>query len=100
MDWTKKCDTPYCLVVVPLLIETSMQEFVDRILVVDCLEKNQIERVSLRDQVSIEDVKLILKHQISREARLKLADDVIVNDGGLEALKEKIIALHKFYTDP
>lgn len=97
-DWARNLDSSYCLVVAPLLFESSIKDYVDRIVVVDCLEKTQIERVCMRDHVSVEDVKLILNQQISRIERLKLTDDVIVNDSSLEALREKIFALHDFYS--
>ncbi len=91
-------NTDYCIVVIPLLLETNRTDFLDRILVVDCSPEEQIERVTKRDQCSETHVKNIITTQIDREARLLLADDVIENSGSIEDIKDKVSALHKKYT--
>jgi dephospho-CoA kinase len=98
LDWCRNLKATYCIVVAPLLLETSMKNDVDRVLVVDCSKKNQVQRVSARDKIQKAEVELILSQQLSREARLKLADDVIVNDDDLEVLRKKVMILHDFYT--
>jgi len=87
----------YGVIVIPLLFETSSNYSLDRVLVVDCEEENQIKRASQRDQISYDDVKLILKSQVSREYRLKHADDVISNNGNPEILKQQVEKLHHLY---
>ncbi len=87
----------YAIVVIPLLIESGMQSLVDRILVIDCPESMQLQRVMTRDNSSSETTKKILKKQIDREARLKHADDVIDNSGTLEELKTQVDKLDRFY---
>lgn len=72
---------PYQLVVVPLLVESSLRYFVDRILVVDCDEETQIRRLRRRDAESDEQARRILASQARRDERLAIADDVISNDG-------------------
>ncbi len=72
-------DAPYLLLVIPLLVESSGKYSVDRILLVDLPEELQIERVVNRDQTSRAEVELILEVQASREERLLMADDVILN---------------------
>ncbi len=87
----------YCVVEIPLLIETHFENTVDRVLVVDCPEDMQIKRASLRDTSPLFNIKSILKSQTNRETRLAHADDVIDNSGTLEALKEQITTLHQLY---
>jgi len=88
---------PYVLLVIPLLIEQGWQELVDRILVVDASEAEQIRRTAARDRVPPESVHAIIASQASREARLRAADDVIVNDRDPEMLAARVDALHRHY---
>ena len=90
-------EADYCIVVVPLLLETKRSNFVNRILVVDCTIEEQIQRTMQRDQCDEAHVRSIIETQIPREERLKLADDVIENHGSIESLNEKIAILHKKY---
>jgi dephospho-CoA kinase len=87
----------YQLVVVPLLADSSIREFVDRVLVVDCDEKTQIRRLMARDAESEGQARRILAAQTSREDRLKIADDVVRNDGDLTATLEQVQTLHHQY---
>jgi len=87
----------YIIVEIPLLIETHFEHAVDRILVVDCDESLQIERVAARDGVPHTAIQDILKTQANRSDRLAKANDVVVNDGSLEDLKSKVNALHRHY---
>ena len=77
---------------VPLLVESShWRSRVDRVLVVDCQEQTQIERVMARSQLSAEAVRAIMAQQASRETRLRAADLVIYNDGlTLPALQAEV----------
>jgi dephospho-CoA kinase len=92
-----KVDYPYCLIVIPLLIETKAMDCFDRILVVEVSENKQVERASHRDKTSAEDIEKIIKSQASNEQRLKYADDVINNDLTIEELNEAVLALHEKY---
>lgn len=88
----------YLVFVVPLLVESGRwKDTVDRVLVVDCSEALQIERVMRRSRLSAEQVRAIMATQASREARLAVADDVIVNDRALETLEQSVAALHQRY---
>jgi dephospho-CoA kinase len=64
---------------------------------VDVSEDIQIQRTSKRDKVPSEQVKSIIKSQLSRQEKIELADDVISNEGSLADLEEKIKALHNSY---
>ena len=90
--------TSYCIVVIPLLLETKKTDLIDRILVVDCTIEEQISRIVHRDQCSESHVEKIINAQIDRESRLSLADDIITNSGNTSLTKEKVALLHKKYT--
>ena len=93
-------NSPYVLLVVPLLVESvAYRERVARILVVDCDESIQISRVASRSGLSNEEVRAIMATQASRTERLAAADDVIVNDGGRERLSAQVAVLHQRYLD-
>ncbi|MGQ5522426.1 dephospho-CoA kinase [Chitinimonas sp. PSY-7] len=90
--------TSYVLLVVPLLFETgSYQDLIDTTLVVDCPEPLQILRVKARSQLNQQEVEAIMRTQLSRAERLIRADSVILNDGDLASLEEKVKILHKRY---
>lgn len=88
---------PYCIVAIPLLIETLPHPYLDRILVVDADVMDQIARTAKRDQLSQEEIQSILAAQATREQRLQVADDIILNNSTLAALKTKVLALHQTY---
>ncbi|WP_271105067.1 dephospho-CoA kinase [Pseudomonas tohonis] len=89
--------SPYAILVSPLLIESGQHRMTQRVLVVDAPEAVQIQRTMARDQVSEEQVGAILKAQASREKRLEAADDVLVNDRDLKWLQREVERLHAFY---
>lgn len=88
---------PYCIVVIPLLAESGHFEWLDRILVVDVPEEVQIERLMARDGVDEDQARASLAAQAGREARLRLADDVIDNSGPEDALDEIVRELDRKY---
>jgi dephospho-CoA kinase len=89
--------TPYCIVVIPLLLETGQTDLVDRILVVDSPEKEQLTRVAARDSLSDNAIMAIINSQTDRNTRLAAADDIIVNDLGMSELTGHIQKLHRHY---
>jgi dephospho-CoA kinase len=91
---------PYLIFVVPLLIESgSWRARVSRILAIDCKEETQIARVMARNNLSEVQVRAIMAAQVTRAQRLAAADDVVVNDDGLEALTPQVARLHAFYME-
>ena len=89
----------YIIAVVPLLPESpAFRQLVRRILVVDCAENIQIERVTRRNGMTAPEVRAIIAQQTPRTERLRLADDVIHNDGGLENLAGQVALLHERYS--
>ncbi len=95
---TLQSDAPYTMLAVPLLLETgSYKEVVKRVLVVDSDEQLQIARTMQRASLSEEQVRAIMADQVSRKVRLARADDVIVNNGGLDDLRRQVQTLHQVY---
>jgi dephospho-CoA kinase len=87
----------YCILAIPLLLETQKTQIVDRVLVVDCSLEAQLERVANRDKLSREQVLAIIASQIPRQQRLALADDVIDNSTSSTQLAEQVKRLHNSY---
>ena len=89
--------TPYCIVAIPLLLETGQTDLVDRVLVIDVPESLQISRAATRDRLTEDTIRPILESQVDRATRLAAADDVITNTGSLDELAAKVQALHETY---
>ncbi len=90
-------DGPYVVVVVPLLYESPMKSEMDRIVVVDCAEETQVDRLMSRDNETREQACRILATQASREQRLTIADDIVSNDGDMDAARARVRRLHETY---
>ena len=91
-----KPGVPYLVFVVPLLIESGFwTKLIDYLVVVDCPEETQIQRVMHRNNMTRLDVENILKAQTSRNARLTAANAVIENQGSLDELKSTVLKLHQ-----
>jgi len=89
---------PYVIVVVPLLFETgACMEFIQRVLVVDCAEEEQIRRVMARSGLAAGEARRIMATQLPRAERLRRADDVLHNSGNIEALRSQVEQLHARY---
>jgi dephospho-CoA kinase len=88
---------PYQLIVVPLLTGSQLIQFVNKILVVDCDEDIQIQRLIARDAETIDQAQRILSAQANRKERLEIADDVIRNDQSLAATRAQVLALDATY---
>jgi dephospho-CoA kinase len=89
-------DAPYTLIVVPLLFESGRYTgWLHRVITVDCPEDVQIVRTMQRSNLDETAVRAIMAQQLSRSERLRLADEVIRNDGDLQALQNQVDALHR-----
>jgi dephospho-CoA kinase len=87
---------PYLVFVVPLLIESgNWLPLLDYLVVVDCPEEAQIERVMHRSKLPRNEVEKILKAQASRQERIVHADMVIENQGSLNELQAEVLKLHQ-----
>lgn len=88
---------PYQVLVIPLLFESGLQNRVNRVLVVDCSEAIQRERLRVRDGESAESADRILAAQVDRQTRLSRADDVLENTGTRDELQRRVGQLHGTY---
>lgn len=91
-------DSDYCLLVVPLLIKADMVDLVDRVLVVDAPESVQLERLTARDDIDEGLARKMIAAQDTREQRLAVADDVLVNTGPRADIADLAAALHAGYS--
>lgn len=92
-----EASSPYCLLVIPLLIENLPNPLVKRILLVDAPEALQLARATKRDKAHEAEIKKIIAAQVTRDKRLMHADDVILNEGHLSSLKAQVVKLHQAY---
>jgi len=89
----------YTIIMVPLIFETNSMNQYQRILVVDCDEEIQISRAVKRDNSSKEDIKKILNSQATREERLSIANEVILNNSSIKSLQMEVLRVHQIYMD-
>lgn len=95
-----KAESPYAIAAVPLLAEGGGRKaypWLQRILVVDVPESVQLQRLLQRDGIDELLARRMIDVQATRRQRLAIADDVLVNDGGLDALGGKVVALDRLY---
>ena len=92
-----RAESPYAILVSPLLIESGQRHLTQRVLVVDTPVELQVQRTVARDQSTEEQVRAILQAQASREERLRHAHDVLVNDRDMAWLDAEVGRLHSFY---
>ncbi len=99
----KQCEhvkTAYVIIDIPLLNDPKDFPYLDRILVIDCPEKLQLERITQRDNISQIEAKRMIHAQISRQQRNAFADDYMLNDTkDFNALKVAIQKLHECYSN-
>ena len=94
----KQTHSPYSIIVIPLLFETNdYNNIVQRTLDVDCDEQQQLSRTMARSHLSEQKVRAIMATQLSREARLQKADDIIINNQDMDYLRMQVIQLHHKY---
>lgn len=96
-DNLAQATSPYAVFVSPLMVESGQYKRTDRLLVIDAPTELQRARTLKRDTTTAEQVEAILKAQASREQRLALADDVVLNDRDLAWLHSEVDRLHHFY---
>lgn len=94
----RSMDTGYCILSIPLLIETCSEHLVDTLLVVDCTEELQIKRIINRTGMTPDIAKNIIANQISRDVRLSKANEIIYNNSDFKYLENQVDVLHKEYT--
>lgn len=93
----EQLSAPYVIIAIPLLLEKGWQHQLDRVLVVDCDERQQFERAHKRDGSSRETIEAIMDSQVGRATRLAAADDTIDNSHSTDYLRPQVEALHQQY---
>jgi dephospho-CoA kinase len=88
----------YVIVAIPLLVETQGASRFERVLVVDCDPEVQLARLQARDGATRAEAQRMLAAQVTREQRLAVANDVILNNGDIAALRDQVEKLHRQYT--
>lgn len=89
--------TGYCIISIPLLVESGSRHLVDRVLVVEAPEELRIERAASRDNTTCEEIQTIIASQATPEQRQAIADEIITNDGDMESLRQQVDKLHNLY---
>ena len=89
--------SPYVLLVAPLLLENALDKYVHRVLVIDLPEALQLQRAMARDNADQQQIQAIMAAQMTRDARLQRADDIINNDSTVAALQDQVNRLHRYY---
>jgi dephospho-CoA kinase len=97
LEWRDAQRAPYCILDVPILVESGLDALVDRILVVDAPVELQVQRLVARDGIGHDLALRMLAAQAGRDQRLARADDVILNAGPPERVREAVARLHAFY---
>ena len=92
-----RTQSPYCLFSIPLLIETDQHTSYDRILVVEASEDRRRSWIQARSDLTQSEITAILSAQVSDEQRRHTADDLLINDGGIDDLQAAIDRLHRTY---
>ena len=92
-----RTQSPYCLFSIPLLIETDQHTSYDRILVVEASEDRRRSWIQARSDLTQNEITAILSAQVSDEQRQRAADDLLMNDGGIDDLHARIERLHQTY---
>ena len=93
----QSASSDYVILSAPLLLENGLEQYCQRVLVVDVDEQTQVHRASNRDSVTTAQIKSIISSQIARQERLKKATDVIDNTGTLADLEQQVNEIHQKY---
>ncbi|MEM0911564.1 MAG: dephospho-CoA kinase [Pseudomonadota bacterium] len=97
LNLSAQAKSSYCVLSIPLLFENGLQTIVDRVLVIDTPEENQLQRALKRDGSSKSVIEKIMQSQVTRQARLEGADEVINNSGDISFIHSQVEELHKKY---
>ena len=97
LNFIKKSNSKYRIIIVPLIAETKSSSFYDRVLAIECAKGIQLKRATKRDSSNEEQILRIIKSQASTEERNKIANDVVVNNGTKEEFMINLEGIHKKY---
>jgi len=91
------CQAPYCILDIPLLINTDEQNRVDRILVVYSDIATRVQRVQTRNGWTEAKIRQVINEQLANATLIQAADDLIENNGEIVDIKPKVLSLHDRY---
>lgn len=97
MEQIQNAQSAYCIAAIPLLAESAGADYINRVLVIDSSKALQIERTMSRDNIDRSDATAIIDQQASMHERFAIADDIIHNNGTLDALEPQVDKLHQQY---
>jgi dephospho-CoA kinase len=89
-------NAPYVIREAAILFESGSYKMCDRAIMITAPLETRITRVMERDGISQADIENREARQLSQDEKLKLANDVIINDGKLLVIPQ-VIALHTLY---
>lgn len=90
-------DSPYHILVSPLLFETQQHQLVQRTLLIDVDEHTQLQRASQRDGQSSEQIQRIIQTQMPRQQKQQFSDDIVYNHGNMAQLYQQLQQIHTQY---
>ena len=93
----QQAQSPYVILVSPLLFESNQHQLVQHSLLIDVDEATQIQRASQRDGHNIEHIQQIIAAQMPRHQKQQLANNIVLNNGSLDALYQQLKVLHLAY---
>ena len=93
----QQAQSPYVILVSPLLFESNQHQLVQHSVLIDVDEATQIQRASQRDGHNIEHIQQIIAAQMPRHQKQQLANDIVLNNGSLDALYQQLKVLHLGY---
>ncbi len=96
-DLSQQSQSAYCILEIPLLMETGQHTEMDRVLLVTCSTEIKTQRLKQSRQMDTTTIKRILNSQMKDQQKIELADDVIANDTSMEDLKQNVLHLHEKY---
>lgn len=91
----KEKDTPYCIVMIPLLKASSPAAFLQYVINVECPQELQITRLMRRNNITQEKAMAILEMQNQELFPQQLAHYTICNAGSISELEGTVEALHR-----
>lgn len=97
LNLSEHVTSDYCILAIPLLVESEQDYALDRVLVIDSEPKLQLARLVERDGISPNLAQTMLDSQATRSSRLAIADDVLTNDTTVNFLENQVAVLDEQY---
>ena len=97
LNQLRAAQSPYVVLEAPLLFENSLDKYCNRTLLIDVPVEVQVQRASVRDDVTEEQIRAIIASQLSRTEKVQRTDDIITNCGSMTELEHKVKRYHESY---